>query len=454
MTSVEKNYYYRLTGNIGLQKRVILLGNLTKSIQQNRFSVKKRIIRPGRTIQKNVKTPISVTGLKIGMHVIELDRPWLETPFILQGFTIENHEDIEALTKHCDVVYIEGSIDAWLGAEQRQVGNKSTANSKIYNNSSSNKQEYQAASAIHQKARTLTRTFMDDVRLGHGIDVVKVKQSVSECVSSIIRNPDALMWMSKIREKDAYTSEHSLNVGLLAISFGRHLGLAEQELNHLGFAAMLHDVGKMRIPDEVLNKKGQLDEDELELMKGHAQMGRDILLSHKNIYHGATDVAFGHHEALDGSGYPRKLKAAGISEFTRMVTLCDVYDAITSDNIYKKGRSSLEALKFLHENKGTKYDERLVTEFISCIGLYPPGSVVELVNGQVGIVISTNYRNRHLPKVLLVRDQSKMPQPEKVLNLEQSAKTDQQEHFIKSVIPNGSNGIRIEKYIEKGLTIS
>lgn len=401
-----------------------------------------------------MKTPIRVTGLKIGMYVTELDRPWLETPFILQGFKIEQYEDIETLSEYCDFVYIEGTIDTWLNDKQRESGNNTRAAGKNYTNSTSNKQEYQKATEVHQKARQLTRTFMDNVRLGQAIDVVEVKRTVSECVSSIIRNPDALVWISKIREKDHYTSEHSLNVGLLAITFGRHMGLLEDDLNKLGFAAMLHDVGKMRIPEGILNKPGPLTDQEFELMKRHPQFGRDILLSHKNIFHGATDVAFGHHEALDGSGYPRKLKASGISEVTRMVTLCDVYDAITSDRAYKKGRSSLDALKILYDNKGTKYDERLVTEFISCIGLYPPGSVVELVSGQVGIVISTNYRNRHLPKVLVLRDENKTPQPEKVINLEQSAKTEQHGHFIKVVLPNGSNGIRLEQYIEKGLTIA
>jgi HD-GYP domain-containing protein (c-di-GMP phosphodiesterase class II) len=414
----------------------------------------KKTVNSGRTIKEQVKTPIRVTGLKIGMYVTELDRPWLETPFILQGFKIEQYEDIETLSEYCDFVYIEGTIDTWLNDKQRESGNNTRAAGKNYTNSTSNKQEYQKATEVHQKARQLTRTFMDNVRLGQAIDVVEVKRTVSECVSSIIRNPDALVWISKIREKDHYTSEHSLNVGLLAITFGRHMGLLEDDLNKLGFAAMLHDVGKMRIPEGILNKPGPLTDQEFELMKRHPQFGRDILLSHKNIFHGATDVAFGHHEALDGSGYPRKLKASGISEVTRMVTLCDVYDAITSDRAYKKGRSSLDALKILYDNKGTKYDERLVTEFISCMGLYPPGSVVELVSGQVGIVISTNYRNRHLPKVLVLRDENKTPQPEKVINLEQSAKTEQHGHFIKVVLPNGSNGIRLEQYIEKGLTIA
>jgi HD-GYP domain-containing protein (c-di-GMP phosphodiesterase class II) len=414
--------------------------------------MKKNIIRPGRTIKQNIKTPIPVTGLKIGMHVCELDRPWLDTPFVLQGFKIVSHEEIRTISEHCEFVYIEGSIDAWLQSEERMTSTKT--NTKSYNISLSNKQEFHRATAIHENGRTLTRSFMDDVRLGQAIDIQEVKKTVSECVSSIIRNPDAMMWMSKIRKKDEYTSEHSLNVGLLAITFGRHLGISEDDLNKLGFAGMLHDVGKMRTPNAVLNKEGKLTPEEYGQMQDHAQHGRDILMSHQNIYHGTVDVAYGHHEALDGSGYPRKIKAAGITEFTRIVTLCDIYDAITSDRIYQSGRSSLEALKILYQDKGTKYDEKLVTEFISCIGLYPPGSIVEVNSGHVGIVISTNYRNRHLPKILLLRDANKIPQSEKVIDLESLSKSKNIDHLIKTVIPNGSHGIRIEQYIEKGLMLT
>ncbi len=387
------------------------------------------------------------------MYVCELDRPWLETPFILQGFKITSLEEIDTIAEHCEFVYIEGTEDAWLAAEERVVEKKPKGRVKTYTNSASNKQEYGRAASVHEKARGLTRSFMDDVRLGQGINIQEVKASVSDCVSSILRNPDAMMWMSKIRKKDEYTSEHSLNVGLLAISFGRHLGASEEDLNKLGLAGMLHDVGKMRTPTEVLNKEGQLSMEEFAIIKDHAVHGRDILMAHKNVYHGAVDVAYSHHEALDGTGYPRKIKASGITDFTRIVTLCDVYDAITSDRVYKQGRSSLDALKIMYQNKGTKFDDKLVGEFISCIGLYPPGSIVELKNGQVGIVISTNYRHRHLPKVLLLRDENKMPKPESVLDLERHAKSQDQSVMIKTVIPNGSHGIRIESYIQKGLTI-
>lgn len=130
-----------------------------------------------------------------------------------------------------------------------------------------------------------------------------------------------------------------------------------------------------------------------------------------------------------------------------------MYDAITSERAYKEDRSSLDALKILYQNKGTKFDEKLVDQYIGNIGLYPPESIVELRNGLVGIVISTNYRHRHLPKLLLLRDEVKMPMSEKVLNLEVSAKNSDKNHMIKTVIPNGSHGIRIEKHIKNGLTI-
>lgn len=416
-------------------------------------TVKKTVVRPGRTIRETVKTPIHVSGLKVGMYVCELDRPWLETPFILQGFKINTLQDIDTIAEYCEYVYIEGTEDQWLGPEERVALPGAKASTRTGTTSISNKAEYHRAASIHKTARQLTRSFLDEVRLGQAINIDDVKASVSECVSSILRNPDTLMWLSKIRKKDDYTAEHSLNVGLLAITFGRHLGASEEDLNKLGLAGTLHDVGKMRTPLEILNKEGRLTEEEFSVMKSHSQHGRDILMAHRAVDNGSVDVAYGHHEALDGSGYPRKIKAAGINNFTRIVTICDVYDAITSDRVYKEGRSSLEAMKILYQNRGTKFDDRLVTEFIRCIGLYPPGSVAELNNGKVGIVISTNYRNRHLPKILLLRDENKMPMRETVINLEQIARSGDSTHIIQRVLPNGAHGIRIEKYIERGLTI-
>ena len=189
-------------------------------------------------------------------------------------------------------------------------------------------------------------------------------------------------------------------------------------------------------------------------MKAHTTEGRNILMAHRNLSHGPVDVAYGHHEALDGTGYPRKLKASGIPEMTRIVTLCDVYDAVTSDRCYRKGQPSLRGLDVLQRGRGSKYDERLVDEYVRCIGLYPTGSVVELVNGAHGIVLSTNYRNRHLPRVLLVRDEQHEPCAERVLDLQKlSGQGGMEGWLIRAVVPNGACGIRVEEYVRRGVQI-
>ncbi len=413
---------------------------------------KKTIVRPGRTVQEKKIMQIPVSGLKVGMYVSELDRPWLETPFILQGFHIRSVDDIDEIAKYCQSVSIELSEDSWLPATERATQESQLVRKQSYINTANRKDELLNAKSAHTNARSLTRSFMDEVRLGRAIDIKEVKATVSECVRSILRNPDAMMWMAKLRSRDEYTSEHSLNVGLLAITFGRHLGASEEDLNKLGLAGMLHDVGKMQTPLDVLNKDGALTEIEFDAMKKHPIDGRDILMQHKNIYQGAIDVAYSHHENMDGSGYPRKIKASGITDFTRIVSLCDVYDAITSDRCYKKGASSLNAMRIITDQIGKKFDPKLAQQFVDCIGLYPPGSVVELHSGEVGLVISTNFRHRHLPKVMILLGADKQPTTERIANLERSGASGDTEHLIKNVLPNGTYGIRVEQYVQNGLS--
>lgn len=415
---------------------------------------KKDSVRPGRTIQQKRRFQIPVAGLKIGMYVCELDRPWLETPFILQGFTIRTLDDIDEIAKHCEWVIVEQDEDSWSPAEERSQLRPALRRGTAYPPPTvARRDELRNAQIAHGAARALTRSFMDDVRLGRAIDIREVKATVSACVKSILRNPDAMMWMAKLRDRSQYTSEHSVNVGLLAINFGRALGADEEDLNKLGMAGMLHDIGKMRMPLEILNKEAALTPAEFNVMKSHPQEGRDILLNHQNVYHSAVDVAYGHHEAVDGSGYPRGIKAGGITDFTRIVSLCDAYDAITSDRCYRRGASSLNALRIVHDAEGTKFDPKLAGEFIECIGLYPPGSVVELHSGEIGLVIGTNHRHRHLPKILLVRDADKRPAPERVLVLETLAAQAQSARLIRSMLPNGAHGVRVEQYVARGLTL-
>lgn len=376
------------------------------------------------------------------MKVCDIDRDWLETPFALQGFTIHSASDIAEIARYCQHVYIEGPLG----------GAATPARDAFIFVPAGGQKAVDACAKTYNEARSTTRSMLDDVRLGRAIDIKAVKATVSNCVRAILESPEAMQWVSRIREFDEYTSEHSLNVGMLAISFGHSLGASEEDLVRMGLAGVLHDVGKMRVPQEILNKPGKLSDEELAEMKMHARYGRDVLLSLRNIGP-AVDVAHSHHEALDGSGYPRGVGAESISHITRIISLCDVYDAITNDRCYKMAKPALEALRIIYTERGRQFDEVLAEQFIRHIGIYPPGSIVELHNGEVGIVISINSRDRHLPKVLLVRDCLKQPMTERVINLEQASKRHDDMLLIAEAKPNGAYGIRIEEYVKRGLNI-
>jgi putative nucleotidyltransferase with HDIG domain len=398
---------------------------------------------------------IPVEALKVGMHVIELDRPWEETPFIFQGFEITSVEQIAEVAQYAREVVVEFRKERYVPRVERDLPAKGKRKSApAPSRPVSARRSVAYLNSLQTEAKSLTRSMMDDIRLGRAVDVKSVKSTVSACVKSILQDPDAMMWLSRIRDRDQYTSEHCVNVGLLAIHFGRHRGLGEEDLNKLGVAGMLHDVGKMRTPEEVLNKEGALTQQEFEIMRAHTVEGRDILMSSTGVYHGTVDVAYTHHESLDGTGYPRKIKASGISDSTRMITLCDVYDAVTSDRCYKKGQSSLRALQLVQGQAGRKFDPKLAEEFIKCIGLYPPGSLVELSGGSVGIVLSTNHRNRRLPRVLQVLDGNKQACEERVLDLQKLVdRGEESGYLIRDVVPNGAHGLRVEDFIRRGLEL-
>lgn len=215
---------------------------------------------------------------------------------------------------------------------------------------------------------------------------------------------------------------------------------------------LLHDVGKMRIPTAVLNKAEALTDKEFNMIKAHTVHGRNLLMSSPGIYHGAIDVAYSHHERIDGTGYPRKLPASGISEFSRIIALVDAYDAMTADRCYSRAIPSTDALKNIYKDRGKHFDDYLALEFIKCVGLYPPGSIVELVNGMVGIVLETDRRYRHLPKILVVHDIHTPIDKERVINLNQIEQGTLDKSFlIRRALCDGSYGVSIKRYKENGL---
>lgn len=413
--------------------------------------MKSTVKRAGRFVSSQRAVQLHVSELQIGMYVSEIDKDWLETPFLMQGFMIESSEHIDQLVQYCEYVWVDKVGDQWVQAEEQAVIEHVSTKKGLIHKVPAQK-EHENAGNIYHQSRRITRTIMDDVRLGRAIDTETAKSAVSECVQSILRNADALLWMSKIREQDSYTAEHSLSVCVLAIAFGRYLGMQETELNNLGLCGMLHDVGKMQIPSEVLNKVEKLSNDEWEELQMHAVYGRDLLLSTKDIYGGVVDVAYSHHERVDGGGYPRGLKGSAIPNYARIISIVDAYDAMTADRCYAPAMSTTDALRALYNSRDTQFEGRLVDEFMRMIGLYPPGTIVELVNGQVGLVLATNHKYQHLPRIIIVLGEDKQPTDEKVLNLAniETGRLDKN-HFIRKAHIDGEFGLKMRDYQEKGM---
>ena len=323
---------------------------------------------------------------------------------------------------------------------QKAIPVQNISNRRIYPKLISAAEEHRSASKIYSQGKIGVKNILQDVYDKNNFTVGDARSIVNGCVESVMRNPDALMWMSKIREQDEYTAEHCLNVCILAMIFGRHLGLNQKDLVRLGLCGLLHDVGKMKIPSEILNKTEKLLPEEFAIIKNHAALGYSLLLdSEQYIPPIVANVARSHHERIDGSGYPDKKRANELDVMVRMITLVDAYDAMTSDRCYSKGKSNTQALKIIYESKGSQFDEALALEFITCVGIYPPGAIVELVNGIIGVVIEVNERYRHLPRILVVIDTNgEVIDPYIVNLLDIEFGNLNNEHFVKSTHKSGA----------------
>jgi putative nucleotidyltransferase with HDIG domain len=265
----------------------------------------------------------------------------------------------------------------------------------------------------------------------------------------VVTNPNALLWLTRIKNRDEYTAEHCLRVAILAIAFGRHIDLPEEELKLLGLCGMLHDVGKMVIPDEILNKPGRLTAQEYDIMKTHSEEGGRLLLEQRGIDPAVIFVAHHHHERLDGTGYPNQLTADCISLYTRIISIVDTYDAISSARCYKTASTPAEAVKILYDNQGSQFDPDLLQHFILMVGIIPTGSIVEMTNGEVGVVLSNNPDYKLKPKVLLIRNELKRPQQEKIINLANNPFSEEGHLYeISKALPNGSYDVDILDYKE------
>ena len=388
---------------------------------------------------------VPVNSVSLGMYIAKLDRPWVGTPFMYQGFRINDNKDLRALREYCQEVYVDVVKSRPAPLQEQEQDSLANVKKVKYQSTIDVRQEMGSANSGYSQSLKQVNSMLEEVEKGDDLDVAIARGSVKTCTDSIVRNPNAMVWLTHIKQKDYVTAQHCLRVALLAISLGRHLGLPKQNLETLGLCGMLHDVGKSKISVELLNKKGTLTSKEFNILKSHAILGHTMLAKDKLLPAQVLDAALSHHERIDGQGYPNQVSASNLSFYTRIVSIVDAYDAMISERPYKKAMTSSQALKTIYDERGRQFDHHLVVKFIESMGLYPPGSLVEMSSGEVGVVIAAEASARLKPTVALLTDSNKNPTKEVIVNLKKQRDV-RKPLSVKQVLLDGSYGIDVNDY--------
>lgn len=365
-----------------------------------------------------MRKTVAVSQLTTGMYIHDLKCSWLNHPFARKRFLIEGRDTIKKIRQTGVSKVI---IDTKLGgdipsdevtlrpkaaqevtplkAESTQVKPADQAATKP-----SIKEERQRAKKVQSEATQLISDMMSDVKLGKQIEVEQVSPVVNDLISSIFSNQDALMGLARVRHRDKYTFEHSLSVTVLLLTFAKSLELSAEVIHQIGIGGIVHDIGKTKTPDHILNKPGKLTDEEFVIMREHVVHSRTILEATPGISDIALAISAEHHERYDGTGYPLKLKGDEITFYGQMGAIVDVYDALTAERVYHKGISPQETLSRLVEAGGSHFNPELVKKFVHCVGIYPVGTLVRLKSERLAIIIGSGKKDMLHPIIRPVLD--------------------------------------------------
>lgn len=390
---------------------------------------------------------IGVGELAAGMYVCRLDRPWNEMPFPLQGFMIDSDAQISLLRAHCHRVWIDVErgrepSDAPLRTlKRRRQDPESLLGSAKHSDVVSVEQEIPAAREVLDHVSRLTAKIIDDLRAGHLLTAQDVDAAVGPIVKSVLRNADALFLVNAMRKRDAYGYSHAINCSALAAALGRNLGLPEDVLVELASGGLLLDVGKSQLPMELLMHAGAFDAGQMEQARRHVDLSLQLIAGsgQGTIVH---DMVRSHHERCNGSGYPDALEGVKIPLFGRIAAIIDSFDAMTSERPHARALPRHEALQQIYKERDVLYQAELVEQFISCLGVYPTGSLVELNSGEVAVVMAQNPARRLRPRVMLLTDADKRLRTQFTsldLMLQPDGMSDRIE--IRRPLPTGAHGL-------------
>ncbi len=361
---------------------------------------------------------INTAELEIGMYVSRLDRPWRETPFLFQGFYIQESDEIEKLRELCRYAFIVVPDEEYtLESSSRKPMDLSVsaidrALDRVEHDVKLEvrfRDELPAAEFGHRSVENITSAIWNNLEEGKTLNVNDINDSVTVMVDSIKRNPDAFNWLCRVKEYHSFTYKHAINVSAALATFGRRLGLDDDELRVLAVGGLSLDIGNVKLPKNLLNKKTRLTDDEWELVKTHVRHSMDLLEQSSYTDERLLWMVATHHERYDGSGYLASLAGERIPLFGQMAGIVDSYIASIEVRPYASAMTAEEALRTLFKQRNQHFSASLVDKFIQSIGIYPTGSLVELSTGEIAIVVAQNPDRRLRPQVVLLLDSEKTP---------------------------------------------
>jgi HD-GYP domain-containing protein (c-di-GMP phosphodiesterase class II) len=362
---------------------------------------------------------VRIPDLLEGMYVARLDRPWLDTPYKIQGFHIKTQQDIDKLQQYAEFVYIDvekSKLDN--GADSRQNGDLSDTEIKqkltgikprIYQDISEFKSEMNTALENHKALAECVDDVMKDISNNENLKMPMLRKAVTPMVESIVRNPDAFSWLTMMKTRDNYTYNHSVSSSIWAVAFGRSLGLPKKDLLSLAVGALLFDVGKVKLPEKLLQNPNRYNPTEYKLVQKHVDYSVEIVSSIEGINDDVIEMVATHHERHNGSGYPKGLSGDKIPLFGKMAGIIDCYDAMISDRVYMSAISPHDAVRKLYDWSNIDFQLELVEQFIQVVGIYPVGTIIELSDGRIGVIVAHHRVWRLRPKIMLILDSDKNP---------------------------------------------
>ncbi len=353
---------------------------------------------------------ISISEVRLGMYIHKISENWMDHPFWKSAFLLSEQAELEKL-RRCDLK--ELWIDTSKGLDVQHANTMETdkpvnpvpvqtlpVEQKIEKVALAH--ELVAARKVHAKTKAVVVSMFSDVRMGKSVQVEEALTLVDEINLSMERNTNALMSLIRLKTADEYTYLHSVAVCVLMVALGKQLGLRGEELKQVGVAGLLHDIGKMAVPHEILNKPDKLTDEEFDIVKNHPRRGWEILRTVFQVDVPALDVCLHHHERMDGKGYPERLSADTLTLHARMGAVCDVYDALTSDRCYKKGWEPAEAIRKMALWKDGHFDETVFRAFVKTVGIYPVGTLLKLKSGRLGLVVEQSSGKSLLTPIVKV----------------------------------------------------